>query len=149
MSGPLTDVERLRKEALANSAEATRIERLAEKYPNLRRFEGRWKKVVYCSKDVNTKVTGFDMRHNCGCCSDSPLEVWPYLETPYGPVYSDPPQFFVGERGFYGGDIPDAGWEAKLRNDGIAEPIIESVAAHFAKCAEEAKAAVAEEYGDA
>lgn len=134
------DIEQLRKEAAEKLALATQLEQLLAKYPNLRKHTGRWNKVAYYSKDVNALVDRFDMRHNCGCCNDSPLEVWPYLETPLGKVYSEPSMFRVGEKEpFYHGDRPYKGWDKQLRDAGIPEPIIGAVKMHFKREADEAR----------
>jgi hypothetical protein len=116
-------------------------------YPNLRKRVGRWEKVAYYSKDVNTVVDRFDLRHNCGCCNDSPLEIWPYLETPIGRVYSDPPEFRVGEKSYFGGDKPYDAWDATMKAAGIPDVIIGAVSVHFERCAKEAREALDEEYG--
>lgn len=119
-------------------AAADKLEVLLKEYPNLRKRTGRWNKVAFYTKDVNALVTRFDQRFNCGCCSHSPLEIWPYLETPHGNIYSDPPDFFVGRRGSYSeGDTPDKGWDSKMRDAGIPEPIIGAVGMHFRRVEEE------------
>ncbi len=125
------DIQKTAEEITAKVAEHNRLTQLAEVYPDLQRYEGRWKKVVYYSKTVNSTVERFDLRHNCGCCPDSPLEIWPYLETPHGKVYSDPPSFSVGERHWMGGDTPYPGWEDKMKAAGIPEIIIGAVGVHF------------------
>ncbi len=123
---------KLRKEASERTTEAERIERLAADFPDLRRHVGRWEKIVYCSKSVNAKVTDFETRYNCGCCADSPLEFWAYLETPNGRVYSDPPSFFIGEKGhFYGTAVAKAGWKDQLHNANIPEALIERMDTRF------------------
>jgi len=104
--------------------ESANLTKLLELYPDLRKVSGRWNKKAYCSKEVNSKVTNFDMRHNCGCCADSPLEIWPYLETEYGRVYSDPTDFRTGERVDYAYDRPYPNWQEKMKNAGIALIII-------------------------
>lgn len=120
----------LRAEGLEKSAHADKLAALLGEFPDLRRWEGRWKKVAYYSATVNGRVTDFEHRHNCGCCDDSPLEVWPYVETEQGRVYSDPPMFSVGER-YDGGDRASPGWEDRLRTAGIPDPIIERVSHLF------------------
>lgn len=139
--------EALRKEAREKAEEAEKLEKLTALFPDLRKQVGRWNKVAFCSKSVNEKVTRFDMRHNCGCCPDSPLEVWPYLETEHGKVYSDPPQFFVGENSYYG-DRPRAGWEEELRKAGIPEAIVGAVGIHFRREKESAVEDVMRAFGD-
>jgi hypothetical protein len=124
----MDDSEKLRKEAADKLAEADRLDKLQADYPDLKKYTGRWNKVSYFSKTVNSQVTDFDQRHNCGCCNDSPLEIWPYLSTPHGKVYSDPPMFVVGERDPYEyGDTPYEGWDTKLSDANIPQAIIERV----------------------
>lgn len=141
------DIKKAREEAKKQETEASRLANLAEAYPDLKKHTGRWSKIAYYSKSVNDKVTRFDIRHNCGCCNDSPLEIWPYLETPHGNVYSDPPCFQVGERHWMGGDRPYAGWQQKMKNAGIPEIIIGAIGVHF-KQSRENRIAAASEDGD-
>lgn len=127
----ITDkINRLEKEKADKSAEIFKPQKILEVYPDAEVYTGRWNKVVYCSPSVNELVTNYDSRHNCGCCSDSPLEIWPYLNTEYGRIYSKPAMFFVGERS-YRGDNPFPGWEDKLRNVKIPESIIDQIRVHF------------------
>ncbi len=141
------DLTRIRNEAGEKAAEAERLEKLLQAYPDLQVYRGRWNKVAYFSKSVNGQATQHDQRHNCGCCSDSPLEIWPYAETPLGKVYSDPPCFTVGERCEFG-DHPYGGWAGKMREAGIPEVTIEAVQAHFDACAASARALLDETYGE-
>lgn len=145
----LTDeINKAREEAKAKEAEAARLASLAEAFPDVKKHVGRWNKVAYYSKSVNEKATRFDMRHNCGCCNDSPLEVWPYAETPHGKVYSDPPCFQVGERHWMGGDRPYSGWREKLKSAGIPEDIIGAIGVHFKQSREERIASAADDGED-
>lgn len=134
------DIAQLRKDAAEKTAQADQLERLLAQYPNLRKHTGRWNKVAYYTRDVNALVDRFDIRHNCGCCNDSPLEIWPYLETPLGKVYSDPSMFRVGQKEpFYHGDVPYKGWDKQMRDAGIPEAIVGAVSMHFRRQADEAK----------
>lgn len=139
--------DELMKEAREKVQEAERLQQLQKEFPDLRRHVGRWNKVAWCSKSVNARVDRFDMRHNCGCCRDSPLEVWPYLETPHGKVYADPPQYFVGHDSPYG-DLPEAGWEAKMLKEGIPESVVGAVSVHFRRAKDEAFDDVRRAFGD-
>lgn len=137
------DIEKARKEAEAKSVEAAKLTALSAIFPDLQKRVGRWNKVAYYSPSANAKVHDFDARHNCGCCSDSPLEIWPYFLTAHGPVYSDPPCFTVGERvPRYEGsenreDRPYDGWDRRMRAAGIPESIIQSVGnAYFGEAPE-------------
>lgn len=124
----------LRKEALEKNAEADRLEALQKEFPDLVREVGRWNKVAFSSKTVNAHVEDYDLRHNCGCCNDSPLELWPYKKTAIGPVYSSPSKFIIGEKNYLGGDTPKPNWEGDLRSAGIPEAIITRVKTYFKQC---------------
>lgn len=122
----------LRNDAAKKLQEAEEIEAKAKAFPGLKRHVGRWNKIAYYSRSVNEKTDNYDIRHNCGCCSDSPLEIWPFIETESGRIYSDPPSFMVGQRDAWrGGDEPYTGWDDKLRAVGISEELIQRVACHF------------------
>lgn len=142
------DIAKLREERDAKAAEAKQLEALMAEFPDLQKKVGRWNKVAYYSKTVNTKVNYYDLRHNCGCCNDSPLELWPYLETPHGKVYSDPPCFQVGEKHWISGDRPYEGWKDKLREAGLPTTIIEAVSSHFRQCSDDRRALADEDYND-
>lgn len=131
MSGIQAELDKLSKEAEEKKAEADKLVRLSATFPDLQKHVGRWNKVAYYSASVNSKVERFDLRHNCGCCQDSPLEVWPYLETSDGKVYSDPPCFQVGEKYYLGGDRPYPKWREKLEAAGLPEVIIGAISMHF------------------
>lgn len=130
MTSLVNDAEKLRKEAEEKLAEVNRLERLQQAFPDLKKRTGRWNKVAFYSKTVNEKVDEFDSRHNCGCCSDSPLEIWPYMNTPDGKVFSDPPCFTVGERDGYG-DRPYDNWSNALREARISGNVIERISMLF------------------
>jgi hypothetical protein len=136
-------VTAMRDAATGLHREADQLEYLMTDFPDLKKKVGRWNKVVFYSRSVNARVTDYDSRHNCGCCQDSPLEIWPYVMTEHGRVYSDPPEFRVGERDpMLSGDRPYEGWDKKMREAEIPETIIAAVAVHFHKHAEEARAYV-------
>lgn len=141
------DIAKLQKDAAAAVVEAERLAKMAADIPDLKKHTGRWNKVAYYSPSFNDKVTNYDMRHNCGCCNDSPLEIWPYAETPHGKIYSDPPKFTVGERHWISGDRPYDGWEKSMRDAHLPEKIIEQVAFHF-ESDKENRIALASEDGD-
>jgi hypothetical protein len=139
------EIEKLTSESSKSQDEADRLSSLWAEYPDLKRQVGRWHKVVYYSQTVNAEAQRFDIRHNCGCCNDSPLEIWPYLETKYGNVYSDPPCFRVGERHWIAGDRPYDGWEDKMHEANIPENVIGAVQIHFEQGREERRRAAEDE----
>lgn len=126
-----TEVEKARSTQTRIHGQLDAIERLRARFDDLRAYQGRWNKHVLYSRHVNAAATACDIRHNCGCCPDSPLEVWPYLDTPDGPVYSDPPEFYVGEAYYDGGDVEHDGWDTKMRDAGVSEAVIGIVAGYF------------------
>lgn len=106
--------------------------KLREKYPDLVVQTARWGKKCFSSVSVNDKVDKIEMRHNCGCCPDSPLEVFPYLEDPLGfKVYSNPSCFQVGELHYIAGDKPYDKWEEELRKVDIPQSIIDQIQKKF------------------
>lgn len=125
------DIDELKNGSEKSMTEAERLSRLMVRYPDLKKHVGRWKKVAFYSKSVNPVVDKVDIRHNCGCCSDSPLEAWPYVDTEDGRVYSDPPMFFVGNRTYDYGDEEEPGWDEKMRGHGIPEPVLDKIQPHF------------------
>ncbi len=136
MSDPVEELrreaEKLQAEASKKVEEALRVERLQRLYPDLTEKVGRWGKVVYRSPSVNSLVTDYETRFNCGCCNDSPLELWPYIETPHGRVYSNPCGMFIGER--HSGmrhAIPRAGWRQSLEKHGLPSELLDRVEKHF------------------
>jgi hypothetical protein len=121
-------IQKLEKEAAEKLTLANRLTQLKKQFPDLREVTGRWNKVVYASKQANDKVEAFEWRRNCGCCADSPIEVWFYLVTELGRVYSDPPMFFVGEQNpdTYRPE-PRTGWDEDLIRAAIPERMIGEV----------------------
>jgi len=137
MNTILEEIDQIQKEIDEKQEALRRLKILSETFPDLEKHVNRWKKVRYCSPSVNSKTTRFEIKHNCGCCSDSPLEVWPYVETEHGKVYSKPPVFQVGEQHWIAGDTPFEGWKGKLRSANIPEDIIGAVSQHFKESAEQ------------
>src|SRR3990172_4201725 len=125
------DINNIISESEKLKQEAYRLQKLAETYPDIKKYVGRWNKIVYCNKTVNNKVNKFDRRYNCGCCGDSPLEIWPYIETEFGKVYSDPPEFRVGNKSYSIDAEASPGWDGKMREAGISESVISQVQSYF------------------
>lgn len=108
----------------------TTFQELQLLFSDLRISEGRWGKRVICSKSVIP--TDFETRFNCGCCEDSPLEVWLYTSVMFGGtehrVYTDPAKTFVGDRANYGSSVRLYSYFAeRLRALGASEEIIEKI----------------------
>ncbi len=94
----------------------------------------RWNTERYCSSHVNSLCSEVEIRHICGCCSDSPIEVevWPYIVNNNDiRIYSDPPGFIVGNGNFYGKEIPYDDWKVKLKDNNISDIVINKVTVWF------------------
>lgn len=101
------------------------IEKLVEKYWDIAEYTDRWESKRFSTRMVNTEVDCVMMKHNCGCCDDSPLEAWPYKLVEGTEVYSNPAFFFIGEKNNDGtGDKPYDNWQEKLRKENITEYVI-------------------------
>ena len=126
-----TEIKNIEKEIVFKTQLMNELKAMQAIYPNIRRVTGRWDKIAFCSDSVNNKVTNYETRFNCGCCSDSPLEVWFYLEVNIDgrmkKIYSDPPYFYIGSRNNYVFCKADPGWEKPLYNANISESIIQMV----------------------
>ena len=128
-----TEIAKARAEAAAKTATAEKLAALAGLFPDLKKYVGRWEKIAFYSAAANERATGVDIRHNCGCCEDSPVEAWPYVETEHGKVYTDPPRFVVGERDYAadGGERANEDWDKRLREARIPEAVIARVGAYL------------------
>jgi hypothetical protein len=141
------EIAKLQENSKSRQSEIDQLTKLLELFPDLKKHVGRWNKVAFYSSSVNSKVSGYDQRFNCGCCSDSPLEVWPYLDTPFGKVFSDPPCFTIGEKCYYGGATPYPDWQERLEKAGIPGVVIGSIEEYFSKSKEDALNNVELAYG--
>ncbi len=139
MSPIAEEIKKIEALIKKNKSELDKINGLLGLYPDLEMQVGRWDKVAYCSASVNSIVTDYESRYNCGCCADSPLEVWLYINTEFGKVYSSPAHFFIGKRSYEGGDKAYADWENILRKKNIPENLIEKLRCYFPtnECLEE------------
>jgi len=116
-----------------------KIEEINKKFPNLREYKDRWSNLYLCTKDVNTLVNEVYFKHNCGCCEDSPLEAWTYINIENKKIYSDPPNFTIGEKipyyfsnsEFEGGEKAYDNWENKLIENNIPQNIIDQIQDFF------------------
>lgn len=109
-----------------------RVRGVAQEFTDIEFHRDRWNNERVVSALINPKVDSVEIRHNCGCCNDSPLEVWPFKEVNGVKVFSNPPVFTVGEKYLMGtGDSPYDGWERALREATIPETIVDKVGAYF------------------
>lgn len=119
-------IKELQDKIAAYQREISTIESVGEEISDLEISRDRWDHEYYTSKSANSKVTGAWFNHNCGCCADSPLQMWPYLETGDRRIHSSPKYFTIGEKcPNCCDDKPYDGWEEELRQAGIPESVIE------------------------
>lgn len=121
---------KLKKEIENKQKEVDNIGKLIELFPDLEAYTDRWKNKYFIAKSANSKVTRYYTKHNCGCCSDSPLEFWAYLETEYGKVYSNPSGVFIGQKSDYKDNIY-SDWKEKLLGLNIPQNIIDAMELSF------------------
>ena len=107
------------------------LKKLQEYFPDLGYSIDRWNYFRLHSARVNTIATEADIHHSCGCCSDSPLLVRPYVNKDGQKIYCIPESFNVGEKSYSGGDRPNSGWVKDLQDAGITKEVIEIVKEYF------------------
>jgi hypothetical protein len=114
--------------------EITDLQAILFEFPDAEVKTDRWKRKRISSEAVNSKCEDYDIYHDCGCCHDSPLIVSPFIQTKHCKIFSSPEQIIIGHKKEWGyGEIPDLGWEEKLKEYGIPEKIIEKIKLHFGK----------------
>jgi hypothetical protein len=123
-------IQKKREEAAKAKAEADGALTLMEQFPDLEINRNRWNRERYSTKEVNSLTTDCDISHNCGCCPDSPLEVWPFVQLGPVKVYSKPARFTVGEKAGYG-ERSYAGWQTDMEKEGISDAVIQKVAKYL------------------
>lgn len=102
---------------------------LLTEYPDIVELSDRWGNVRLASASANNMVDKTDIHHNCGCCTDSPLEVYPYTEIDGQQIYANPPCYTVGNRYWNGGDEPCSNWRDRLKH--LPLTITEQVQEYF------------------
>lgn len=130
MTSAIEFIKRRVVEAQAQVEKAEKAMRLAERYTDLKVSIDRWERERYVSASVNSLCDDMEIRHNGGCCEDSPVEIWPFLASSDGSVYAAGGPFRVGEKAG-GYEVPWEGWETTLRLAQIPNVLIERVAKWF------------------
>ena len=112
--------------------EITKIEKVLKLYPDIEENRDRWGDIKFSSPSINPETDHIFINHNCGCCSDSPLQVWPYKTIEGIKVFSKPACFVVGEMNAYGsGERPYDNWEERFRKENIPETVIDQIQIFF------------------
>lgn len=126
-------IERRRQELKQKADDAATLEKLIARFPDLKIHTNRWEQKRYTSAEANAQCTDYDLAHNCGCCNDSPLELWPYMEFEGAKIYAAGVPFTIGEKYYWLGEDPYTGWDSQLRNVRIPEAIIAKIETYFAE----------------
>lgn len=110
------------------------IEKILEIYPDLETRLDRWNKEYFVSKMATPQMTECHIHHNCGCCSDSPVEVKPYIMVDGFKINANPLSVFVGEKDPYKyRDIRYPDWKERLEEAGYSQSIIDRANSYFPK----------------
>lgn len=103
------------------------LKSLSVAFPDLKVNINRWNTVRYESDCARPMCNEIEIAHNCGCCNDSPIELWPYYESNGNKIYAGGIPFQIGERYYHRGEKPYEGWQERLRAKGINEEVIAKV----------------------
>lgn len=95
-------IDKLKAETLKFDKEIARLKLIVEKFPDAFVAQDRWKNERVFSKTASPLCDQYDWKHSCGCCADSPVQVWPYLETEFGKVFAAEAPFYVMARDEHG-----------------------------------------------
>ena len=101
---------------------------IRKKYPSLRLYKDEDGLLFFCSKEVNSFAFSIDTKFRIDKDGDSILEIYPYVQMPEMPVYTNPPVYSVGvvnRNGF--GVIPFKNWQAVLKEGGLSRRTIDKV----------------------
>lgn len=119
-------VEEKEKQISIKLERIKQIKELKALYPDLAVYRNSLREFDYylISESVNSKVNLYDIPYNC---YDLVVQVFPYINTAFGNIYSWPCSFHVGtyDSNYYIKPIDD--WEKNLRGCDISENVIEGV----------------------
>jgi hypothetical protein len=104
---------------------------LLKNFPDTHYHTSRWGTRRLTSKLANAKCTDIDIGHNCGCCNDSPIEVWPYFKVGELKLYAAGIPFSPGESWDHVAERPYEGWEEQFIKNQIPEGVINKVQVFF------------------
>lgn len=103
-------INKIRADIVKSESEIEKLNRIVARFPDAFVSQDRWKNERVFSKIASPLCDKYDWKHSCGCCPDSPVQVWPYLETEFGKVFAAEAPFYVMNRDEHGMGI-------YLRND--------------------------------
>lgn len=95
-------INKIREEIRKGEAEIKKLEVITSKFPDAYIQQDRWKTERVFSETATPLCDKYEWKHSCGCCSDSPLFAYPYLETEFGKVYAHGAPFRILDRDEWG-----------------------------------------------
>lgn len=121
-------LKELKDQAQKATEEITKLEGLLKIFPDLEVTKDRWGTVRYYANSANDLVNDYYTKHSCGCCSDSPLFVYPYLYVEGVKVHSKPDHFCIGEKNAWGtGEIYDPDSVKALVEKNISDIVVKQI----------------------
>ena len=108
-----------------------RLEKILEKYPDIREEKDRWEHIRLCSKSANSLANDVEIRHSCGCCEDAALYAYPFIEIDGETIYCDPCRFYIGQKNYGNGEVEEYGWKNELIKHGIPQIISDKIRDNF------------------
>lgn len=122
---------RYRLEAVRKTAEAIKFERMQALFPDLSSTT-KTLGPFWCSTHVVKLAQDCEFRHWGGLRLTGPLEVWPFVDTVEGRVYSSPVGTVVGD--LVGQNyVPRPGWSNTLSEQGFSDQVIQKVSQYLEK----------------
>ena len=81
------EIQRLAEEKSSIHSRIEKLQGMLALYPDLVREAGP-KGIRYTSASIAAIALAFDIEDSCECCRDPSIQVWPYVPTPFGKIYS-------------------------------------------------------------
>jgi hypothetical protein len=94
-------INKIRGDIVRAENEIEKLNRVAARFPDAFVSHDRWKNERVFSKIASPLCDKYDWEHSCGCCADSPVKVWPYLETEFGKVFAAESPLYINGMGNY------------------------------------------------
>lgn len=113
-------------ELQAGAKRAKKLIKLQLKFPDLELHTDRWNTERLTSKLVNEMANKCEIKHSCGCCTDSVLQAHAYIEIDGEKIYSNA-SVNVGEKHWISGDQAYDTWREDLLKVGYNENVIQLV----------------------
>ncbi len=91
------EIEDLYKKIAEKESYLATINQFRARFPDLKRYVGRWKRDQLWAKSALPLCTDYEIRRTCGCCSDAGYCITPYVEINGVKIYGWHPMTELGE----------------------------------------------------